>query len=72
MHGSPWPSHRGAIGFVKSFDHDSLLSMGSWTLSLLRADNGEVLFELTLFILAGVLALRGVLLVELGKLAAPS
>ena len=33
MHGSLCPSHLGAAGFVKSFVHDSLLSMGSCTRS---------------------------------------
>ena len=33
MQGSSWPSHLGAAGFVKSFDHDSLLWMGSCTVS---------------------------------------
>jgi len=30
MQGSSWPSQRGATGLVKSLDHDSLDTMGSW------------------------------------------
>lgn len=35
MQGSLCPSHFGAAGLVKSLDHESLLSMGSCTMSWL-------------------------------------
>ena len=41
MHGSLWPSQRGAAGLVKSLDQDSLLSIGSWTVDWWVAELGE-------------------------------